>query len=49
MYVLIQKDVYVHINKKNLYTILKNTYIQFEDYDVLTRMNDDEQMSVDEH
>jgi hypothetical protein len=29
------------LNKNNLYTILKNTYIQFEEYDMLTGMNDD--------
>jgi hypothetical protein len=49
IYVLIWKYIYVHINKKNLYTILKNTYIRFEDYDMSTRMNDDEQMLVDGH
>jgi hypothetical protein len=32
MYILIREYVGVHINFKNLYTILKNTYIRFEEY-----------------
>jgi hypothetical protein len=40
MYVLI---------KKNQYTILKNTYIRFEKYGALTRMNDDGRTLVDAH
>jgi hypothetical protein len=34
MYVLIREYVDVRINFKNLYTILKNTYIQFEKYGI---------------
>jgi hypothetical protein len=35
MYVLIWKYVDVRINlKKNLYMILKNTYIRFEEYGI---------------
>ncbi len=34
MYVLIWDYVDVCINLKNLYMILKNTYIRFEKYDV---------------
>jgi hypothetical protein len=34
MYVSIRKYVDVHINFKNLYMILKNMYIRFEEYDI---------------